>query len=129
MKLVLPYPPSANRYWRNVKGRMVKSKAARDYRDRVRAIAVAAGAIEPTADEVAVTLHLYRPQASGDLDNFQKVCLDALQGHLYRNDSQVVEIHAYRHEGRGAGRVEVLVEPAGDVVQVMMEVRDAAPRS
>ena len=31
--LDLPWPPTANRYWRNVNGRMVLSRAGREYRE------------------------------------------------------------------------------------------------
>ncbi len=63
--------------------------------------------------EVAVTLRVFRPQRSGDLDNRLKCLFDALQGVVYANDSQVVEIHAYRFEDKKRPRVEAEVKILG----------------
>jgi hypothetical protein len=83
--LVLPYPISANRYWRSVPGRGVDGP-------------------------VALTITLYRPAKRGDLDNRIKVLVDALGGGIaYRDDSQVVELHAYRLDDKDHPRVEVQV--------------------
>lgn len=93
----LPVPPSANRWWRNVNGRMVTSAAARRYKQ---AIPVLAGrqALIPAPTEVVVTVLWYRAMKSGDLDKRLGVVLDALQGVSYESDSQIVELHAYRRE-------------------------------
>ena len=89
----LPYPPSANRYWRNFRGRMVRSAEARAYIANVHKLL---GHLRPTKDEVAVEVEVIRPVKRGDLDNRVKIVLDALAGPLYENDAQVVEIHAWR---------------------------------
>jgi Holliday junction resolvase RusA-like endonuclease len=59
--------------------------------------------------QVAVTLRVYRPRKSGDLDGRIKIVLDALQGVAYRDDSQVVALHAYRFDDKARPRVEVEV--------------------
>jgi len=59
---------------------------------------------------VAVTVRLYRPAKRGDIDNSLKVLLDALQGHVYNDDAQIVELHAYRYDDKRDPRVEVDVE-------------------
>lgn len=110
--LVLPWPPSANRYWRNVKGRMVKSAAARAYHDEafwltVKALTRSGQRADPLVGELKVTLDFYRPARRGDLDNRIKVTLDALQGIAFKNDSQIVEIHARRFEDKVRPRVEI----------------------
>lgn len=111
MKLVLPYPPSANTYWRVYRNMVVVSQAARDYKLAVLLIAGKAGQIVQHGP-VAVTVRLYRPQRSGDLDNRLKVLLDSLNGLAWRDDSQVVELHAYRHDDKKYPRVEVEIEEA-----------------
>jgi crossover junction endodeoxyribonuclease RusA len=107
--LVLPFPPSANRYWRSVQDRgVLLSAEARRYKEDAGMVALAAG-VRPVDGPVALTVTLYRPAKRGDLDNRIKVLLDALNGIAYRDDSQVVELHAYRLDDKDHPRVEVQV--------------------
>lgn len=92
MEIELPYPPSSNRYWRNFRGRMVVSEEARNYKLAVGLICNHA-ATQPLSGEVVVNFAIRRPAKRRDIDNHIKVVLDALQGHLYENDSQIVELH------------------------------------
>lgn len=112
MRVTLPYPPSANRYWRSFRGRVVKSSEARQYASAVGLMCRAAG-LTGYAGDVAVTLRFYRPRRAGDLDNRIKVCLDSLQGHAFADDDQVTEIHAYRYDDKANPRVEVEVMAVG----------------
>lgn len=89
----LPYPPSSNRYWRNYKGVTVVSDEARQYKQVVSLLASVAG-LEPVSGPVSVSLIIRRPAKRRDLDNHIKVTLDSLQGYLYENDGQIVELHA-----------------------------------
>ena len=109
MKVTLPYPPSANRYWRHVGRNVVVSKEARLYRRRAASLALSAG-MRPVDGPAKVTLEVFRPRKSGDLDNSIKVLMDALRGVAYRDDSQVVEIRAHRWDDKDNPRVEVQVE-------------------
>lgn len=104
---VLPEPPSANRWWRNVNGRMVTSKEARDYKARI-ALTVRD---RKHAGPVKISLDWYRGRRSGDLDKRIGVVLDALQGVLYENDSQIVELAARRFDAPGNARIVVRVTP------------------
>lgn len=106
MKITLPYPPSANRYWRAFRGRTVLSAEAKKYKKEVAAILAAAG-WTPATGAVAYTANIYRPQKSGDLDNRLKVLGDALTGFAWTDDKQVVELHAYRHDDKANPRVEM----------------------
>lgn len=110
MRLVLPYPPSANRYWKTWRGRTVKSAEARAYALAVGMLCRAARA-KPLAGPVVVSIGVYRPRRAGDLDNRIKVTLDSLRGHAFEDDEQVVELHAYRHDDKARPRVEVEVSP------------------
>lgn len=115
MVLTLPYPISANRYWRTgVRGRYAVtyvSDEAKDYKSAVGRICSNAG-LEPTAKAVAVTLTLYpKDKRVMDADNCAKVAVDALQGYVYINDSQVDELHVYKMKPDGNGaRLEVSVK-------------------
>jgi crossover junction endodeoxyribonuclease RusA len=103
----LPVPPSARDYWRVWRNRAVRTKEAEAYRD---CVARAVGSRALLQGDVAITVHWYRSARRGDLDNRLKILFDALQGAVYQNDNQVIEIHAYRHEDAGNPRVEVGVE-------------------
>lgn len=110
LRLTLPYPPSANTYWKPAPGRgLVPSDEARRYKAAVEAVARAAGVL-PLTGPVRLTLWAYRPRRVGDLDNVRKVLLDALQGWAYLDDGQVSEDHGYRLDDPKRPRVEVLLE-------------------
>jgi crossover junction endodeoxyribonuclease RusA len=106
--LELPYPPSANRYWRSFRGRVVVSSEARQYKLDVAMLARIAG-VRPTDEPVSLTLEIYRPQRRGDLSNRIKVLEDALQGVAYHDDAQVVELHAKRFDDKKHPRVNITI--------------------
>jgi Holliday junction resolvase RusA-like endonuclease len=109
IRLTLPEPPSANRYWRHVvvkgQGRTLLSSAARTYR---LAVQLLASRCKPIPGKVTVVIRWDRKRRSGDLDNRLKQVLDALQGIAYTDDQAIVELHAYRTD-RGSGTVQVEV--------------------
>lgn len=109
LKFTLPYPPSANRYWRHVGRKVLVSEEARLYRDEV---ALATRQLRPMAGQVRVRLDVYRPQKRGDLDNTAKVLLDSLKGIAFTDDSQIVELHMTRNDDKDDPRVVVLIHPA-----------------
>lgn len=107
--MMLPYPISTNRYWRNFGGRMVRSSEAMAYKDEVGFIALKQKvALLDGPVQVDMVLHPALPQdwqqrekknplwglevRRIDLDNAQKVVLDALQGIAYENDRQITSL-------------------------------------
>ncbi|WP_395806891.1 RusA family crossover junction endodeoxyribonuclease [Archangium minus] len=110
IRLTLPYPPSANTYWKPARGRgLVPSDEALRYKVAVAQLVQAAG-VQPLKGPVRLTMKAYRPRRVGDLDNVRKVLLDALQGWAFLDDGQVSEDHGYRLDDAKAPRVEVLLE-------------------
>ncbi len=107
--LVLPYPPSLNRLYRTVRGRPILSKEARQYRAAVQQ-QLAGMRLKASSSPVALSIALYRPRRAGDADNALKALLDALNGLLWVDDSQIVEIHLWRRDDKARPRVELLVE-------------------
>jgi len=105
ISLELPVPPSANRWWRNVNGRTIKSKEARAYLNRLR---VRADGFYYAGD-VCVQIVWYRKDRRGDLDKRIPIILDVLQGITYVNDKQVWALEARREEDKANPRVEVVV--------------------
>lgn len=110
--LTLPLPPSANRYWRMVNGHVTVSAEARAYKANAGWQAKLAG-IDLLSGDLAVTLTVYRRAKKGDLDNYTKVTLDALNGIVWSDDSQIVELHAYRCDDKVDPRVVLQVRAAG----------------
>lgn len=108
IKITLPYPPSANRYWRNWNGRMVLSAEARQYKLDVAALARALK-LRPSDAPCSIELKVYRPIRRGDLSNRIKIVEDALQGVAYIDDAQIEEIRAYRFDDKKHPRVEVTI--------------------
>ncbi len=111
ISLTLPWPPSANVYYRNFRGRMVISAAARAYREQCGWQAVAAGVTSPLVGNYAVTSHFYFPYpVKGDLSNREKVLFDALNKIVWIDDGYEVEGHRFRHYDKLNPRVELEVE-------------------
>jgi len=109
LSFTMPYPPSANRYWRVVNGRAVKSAAARAYQRTVAAMFRR----RPMTGEVIVGINVYRPAKRGDVDNSIKVLLDALKGIAFHDDKQVKRIDIERHDTDPKNpRADVVIEAA-----------------
>lgn len=108
VRLTLPFPPSANKYWRNDGGRVLVSRAAKDYKQTVLYTAYQQlGAAKPNNGTVRMWLDFYRARKAGDLDNSLKVLLDSLQGVLYVNDCQIEGLTARRYDDAAQPRVEI----------------------
>jgi crossover junction endodeoxyribonuclease RusA len=108
MKLVLPLPPSANRYYRNVRGRTLLSKEAREYREACAMAAAAQWRGKPITSPVRIEAHVYMT-LRGDLMNREKQLLDALEGTAIVDDSQVWDMRMVRHIDRKNPRVEITI--------------------
>lgn len=110
-RLVLPYPPSANKYWRFPRGlsRPIVSEEARAYKLRASAEARYQGA-KRLSCAVSVEIDVYRPRKIGDLDNTAKVALDALKGVAWDDDDQIVALQMRRFDDKDMPRLEVRVE-------------------
>lgn len=113
-----PEPPSANRYWRSYRGRVVVSPEAKAYKEAVWVVAKRAK-LQPLTGDVALTLVWHRGRRSGDLSNRIKVLEDALRGLWYADDKQVASIHATRQESPGDGFVLVDVTPLDTATRVV----------
>lgn len=114
MHLRLPYPPTVNTYWRHVvmggkHPRVLISAEGREYKQAVGDawVAQGMGGRQPLQGRVHARLCFYRPRKVGDLDNLLKAPLDALKGLAFNDDSQLVEIHAERHDDKAHPRLEI----------------------
>lgn len=109
MKITLPYPPSLNRLYRAVGNRVLISKDGRNYKNEVQKQVLFQKTSKLTG-EIAIEIKVYRPQKRGDLDNTLKALIDSLQGICYENDSQIIEIKAYRFDDKQNPRAEVSIK-------------------
>lgn len=130
--LILPYPPSANRYWRTAivggRAQTYPSAEAKAYKAAVRTLALQAGLRQPLAGRIALHVHLYpqRPQDWArrqrrapqtwdddvrciDLGNCEKVLSDALNGVAWLDDKQHRRIVLQREEPDGDARLVVKI--------------------
>lgn len=119
--IALPYPLSANRYWRPVRIgahiTIVPTKEAKAYRQNAAWAVKAMGLKTPITGRIAIDVKLYpnRPQdwkkrqrdhgaawddtvQCIDLDNANKVLLDAIKGVAIEDDKWVRRITAERME-------------------------------
>lgn len=111
LTITLPYPPSANRAWRNVGSRVLLSREGRAYRKAVAEVVASArlaGLIGAT-DRLAVHLMVLPPdERRRDLDNIRKLLLDALtHASFWPDDSQIDQDSAERGETVKGGAVVV----------------------
>jgi crossover junction endodeoxyribonuclease RusA len=111
VKLTLPYPVSANRYWTVVRiaghCAITKTKRARQYQEEVGWIARRAGC-NPTLEPLQMKVKVYaRDRRKFDIDNVLKVLGDAMNGIIYYDDTQIVRIEAEKFEPDGNPRAEV----------------------
>ena len=107
----LPYPPTGNRAWRMVNGRMLISREGRRYRQCVAAILAAHG-VRPIPGRLAMVVTVRPPdRRRRDLDNTQKGLLDALEaGGAYEDDSQIDLLVVRRESVTAGGQVHVRIE-------------------
>lgn len=93
--LNLPYPPSMNQYWRNVRGRTLISQKGRAFKIDVQgAVVTQHPGLRPIAGPVSVILDVTPPdRRRRDIDNLIKPTLDALtSAGVWSDDSQVIRL-------------------------------------
>ncbi|PTB28862.1 RusA family crossover junction endodeoxyribonuclease [Paraburkholderia caribensis] len=134
IRVTLPYPLSANKYWRpvpiNGHVTIVPTKEAKEYKREVGWILRAARVMAPIEGRVHVHIDLYpkRPQdwqtrmrklgenwddgvQCLDIDNARKVLYDALKGIAIVDDKWIWSDSADRKEPDGEARVVLTITP------------------
>lgn len=148
IRLTLPYPLSANRYWRPVKLgpriSIVPTKEAKAFRAEIAAACHDQGVRAPITGRVHIDVKLYpsrpldwqkRVRKEGaswddtvrciDIDNANKVLLDALKDVAIEDDKWVRKLTSERMEPDGEARVVVTIS-AILVVQLQADLLGAA---
>jgi crossover junction endodeoxyribonuclease RusA len=115
VEIELPYPPSANRYWRHVGPRVLISREGRAFRRNVCALLAWGGGNgprkPPSGGRIALLMDAFPPdRRRRDLDNIQKPVLDALEhAGVYEDDSPIDLLITRRRDVVAGGRLEVRV--------------------
>jgi len=111
--LELPFPPSLNTYYRNVRGRTLLSAKGREYKQDVLAHVLTAckGTPRSMTGRLKVDIQLHFPtRRMCDIDNRPKAILDALEeAGVFDNDSQVDVLTVERREVRKGGACMVMI--------------------
>lgn len=103
--LHLPYPPSVNNYWIASGHRRFISKRGKEFKEFVAEYCAKNIRAGFGVKDVRVTIILHpRSKILMDIDNCSKAILDSLQGILYEDDQQVVQLLLQRgHLIKGGG--------------------------
>jgi crossover junction endodeoxyribonuclease RusA len=109
MMLVIPYPPSMNRYWRSVNGRVLISKEGRNYRADVLRLLGASKTV--MSSRLQVHICAYMPDnRRRDLDNLNKAVLDSLtHAGVWFDDSLIDDLRITRQGVEAPGRLEIFI--------------------
>lgn len=115
----LPYPLSANRYWRIANNRVYASAEAKAYKKEAALAAKFAGFRFPASGPIEVGVCLHPKQTKSgeasktriDLDNCLKVALDALNGIAWVDDSQITAITAMLADAKPNGGLTIFLKP------------------
>lgn len=123
--LTLPFPPSANRYyrkgwhWQNTQAgqrkveRMMISEKGRKFRTDVLAVAMQAGLFgRRLAGRLSVTVELFPPtRQARDIGNYDKALMDAItHAQVWMDDSQIDDQRFIRRDPVKGGRAVVRIE-------------------
>ena len=114
-RITLPWPPSVNRYWRNVNGRTLVSREGRAYRAAVLSEVLLQGAAQHYRGRLRMVIIAHPPdKRRRDLDNLVKAIQDGLEfAGVFDDDGQIDDLRVVRAERVPGGRVEVIIEEVG----------------
>ena len=111
LSIELPFPPSVNRMWRSVQGRVLISAEGRSYRKAVADQVLVQRAAKQLAGRLAVSIFAFPPdKRRRDLDNLFKSVLDALtHAGVWLDDEQIDALSIRRGHAVAPGSVRVEV--------------------
>lgn len=110
--LTLPSPPSVNQLYGHTRtGHKFKKNKHHYYMADVQKLCKIQYQGKPLDCALYVELRWYRPRRSGDIDSCLKTMLDAMQGFIYDNDSQIEKLLITKDYDKLRPRMEVMVVP------------------
>lgn len=98
VELILPWPPSINRYWRRRGSQYFISKEGQDFRKNVILLCKETPKIFDKNDKLFIDIKASPPdKRRRDIDNILKALMDSLQhAEVYHDDNQINKIHIER---------------------------------
>lgn len=103
-------PVSINQKYNIANGRNILSKKYRDAKDTLKWEIKSQWHREPLTDDVVLDIiFFFGNKRKNDIDNQIKIILDAAEGILFEDDSQVKELHIYKKYDKENPRTEILV--------------------
>ena len=112
ISIELPWPPSVNRVWRNIKGKTLLSAEGRSYRELVgQHCLIKRIAGKRLAGRLSVKILVNPPnKIRRDIDNLAKVPLDALtHAAVWLDDSQIDELYIRRNAIAPGGSITIQI--------------------
>lgn len=114
LALTLPWPPSVNRIWRAILGRVVLSESARAYIPKL-VNKLPTGPVDPLRGRLCVTMLMRPPlqlkNRAMDIANREKLVCDCLtKQRVWLDDSQIDMMLIARGAPCDEGRVEMLIQ-------------------
>ena len=104
-------PPSVNTIWVNIpkgrrmsdKGKLFKQQAYYLIKEQYKG--------QTLEESVKVTIELhFKTKHKRDIDNYNKAILDALNGIVLVDDSQIVELNVKKYTGTGKDEIKIQIE-------------------
>lgn len=66
---------------------------------------------KPTKEELILEVELYfQDKRKRDIDNYQKLWMDAGTGIIWEDDSQIIELHLYKYIDRNNPRITIKIK-------------------
>ena len=112
IRLELPLlAPSVNTIWVNIpKGRRMSDKGKEFKLDAFKHIRQQyKGQMLENFVKVSIKLH-FKTNHRRDIDNYNKAILDALNGTVLVDDSQILELNVKKYTGTGENRINIEIE-------------------
>lgn len=108
MITILTKPVPVNQKYGVINGRMLLQKKYRDTKEAIAWEIRSGWKGEPLTEDVAVNVIIYfGNNRANDIDNYLKIILDAAEGILFENDSQITELHVFKEYDKENPRVEL----------------------
>lgn len=99
-------PPSINEMYR---GRRFLTKEGKELKEAIAWEVKSQYKGEIKTDEIALNIIFYVKNARSDIDNMLKATCDCLTGLIYKDDSQITELHVFKEVDKDYPRVEIQV--------------------